>query len=136
MLQSLLLAKVSLSAILESLESSVSASSPDGICLVADALGGLQWERALKMLDDMQQQDILPNVVSFSATLGSSATLGVTGWPLTMIVASLPSAIHTVDIALSFREPTIRSIREYERIDHITLAFPQVKPFTISHDTD
>ena len=134
MLQSLLLAKVSLSAILESCL--VSASSPDGICLVADALGGLQWERALNMLDDMQQQDILPNVVSFSATLGSSA-LGVTGWPLTMIVASLPSsAIHTVDIALSFREPTIRSIREYERIDHITLAFPQMKPFTISHDTD
>ena len=71
MLQSLLLAKVSLSAILESCL--VSASSPDGICLVADALGGLQWERALNMLDDMQQQDILPNVVSFSATLGSLA---------------------------------------------------------------
>lgn len=43
--------------------------------MVADALGGLQWERALNMLDDMQQQDILPNVVSFSATLGSSATV-------------------------------------------------------------
>lgn len=32
---------------------------------------GLQWKRALKILDDMRQQDIQQNVVSYSAVLGA-----------------------------------------------------------------